>query len=112
MSRPAPVPRFSPLLAVLICSTVISAAPLCAEEATELQQIDVAGAAVDQAVNGYVAQGSQSGTKTAAPLTKTAQAISVVPARQIADQGGDLGRAGPALHAGDLHRISRVVEPA
>ncbi|WP_444461518.1 TonB-dependent siderophore receptor [Rhodobacter capsulatus] len=87
MSRPAPVPRFSPLLAVLICSTVISAAPLCAEEATELQQIDVAGAAVDQVVNGYVAQGSQSGTKTAAPLTKTAQAISVVPARQIADQG-------------------------
>lgn len=87
MSRPAPLPRFSPLLAVLICSTVLSATVLRAEDTTELQQIDVTSGAVDETVTGYVAQGSHAGTKTATPLTKTAQSISVVPASQIADQG-------------------------
>ena len=86
MPRSPSMPRFSPLLAALIGSTLLVPVALAAEETTALQQIDVLGAAVDQAVTGYVAAGSQSGTKTAAALTKTAQAISVVPASQIADQ--------------------------
>lgn len=82
-----PFPRRSPAagLALLLSSTVLPQAVL-AEQVTTLQQIDVTGEAVDEAVTGYVAQGSHSGTKTATSLAKTAQAISVVPARQIADQ--------------------------
>ncbi|TKD25139.1 TonB-dependent siderophore receptor [Rhodobacter capsulatus] len=87
MPRSLSLSRFSPLLAALICSTVLSATALRAEDTTDLQQIDVSGGAVDETSIGYVAQGSHAGTKTAAPLTKTAQAISVVPASQIADQG-------------------------
>ncbi len=77
--------RFFPLLAALLCSTMLSPHALCAQEIIELPQIDVEGAAEAETV-GYVAQGAKSGTKTATALTKTAQSISVVPAQQIADQ--------------------------
>lgn len=73
-----------PLRALALTSTLLFPLTAQAQETVQLDPVVLSGTGTE--VNGYVAEGSVSGTKTATPLAKTAQAINVVPATQIADQ--------------------------
>ncbi|CAO4194004.1 Ferrichrome outer membrane transporter/phage receptor [Methylorubrum extorquens] len=60
------------------------------EATVTLEQLSVEGTALERAngpVRGYVATRSASGTKTDTPILETPQSISVVPQRQLRDQG-------------------------
>lgn len=78
---------FRPLMAFALTTTLLIPLAAKGQEATVLDTIVLEGSDVATAVNGYIAKGSTSGTKTATPLARTPQTINVVPASQIASQG-------------------------
>lgn len=81
-------PLRAPIRALMLSTTLLFPLAAAAQEAavTVLDPVVLDGSGGIGQVNGYVATGSVSGTKTATPLRKTPQAINVVPATQIADQ--------------------------
>ncbi|MBD8893889.1 TonB-dependent siderophore receptor [Roseibium litorale] len=75
-------------MATTVSLLAVSAAHAQDETVTKLDAISVQGLSEqgDGPVDGYVATRSRAGTKTDTPLSKTPQAVSVVPSQQIEDQ--------------------------